>query len=191
MNEGIKGINLPKKGGSHKKKSPLSKKYAGFLNSGRTQPINVIKINRKHVHQEKQTPIIKVHKKTPPKKEKPRKKMSQPKEIKAGTSEGGKTHNSIKRVRSRGKRKSYVQRASTRKRRLHKKYTRNRRISLRCIPKNKKNIENVINASKNLSDKEIKEALFKKGITIKGSNNKLLRDMYLFSEFGGIRIHKN
>ena len=41
-----------------------------------------------------------------------------------------------------------------------------------------------------MSDKEIKEKLLKKGITIKSNKQQLLKDMYIFSELGGIKIHK-
>ena len=41
-----------------------------------------------------------------------------------------------------------------------------------------------------MSDKSLKEELLKDGIEIKSNKNGLLKDMYMFSQLGGIKIHK-
>ena len=45
--------------------------------------------------------------------------------------------------------------------------------------------------SNKLSDDKIKEKLLENGIELKSNNTKYLRDLYMFSELGGISIHKN
>ena len=41
-----------------------------------------------------------------------------------------------------------------------------------------------------MSDEEIKKSLLKSGIEIKGNHTQLMRDIYAFSNLGGIKIHK-
>ena len=41
-----------------------------------------------------------------------------------------------------------------------------------------------------MSDKTLKEELLKEGIEIKSNKKNLLKDMYMFSMMGGIKIHK-
>ena len=41
-----------------------------------------------------------------------------------------------------------------------------------------------------MSDNSIKNELLKNGIEIKGNHKKLMRDIYLFTNLGGIKIHK-
>ena len=41
-----------------------------------------------------------------------------------------------------------------------------------------------------MSDKSLKEELLKEGIEIKSNKKNLLKDMYMFSMMGGIKIHK-
>ena len=44
--------------------------------------------------------------------------------------------------------------------------------------------------AKEMSDDSIKQELLKSGIEIKGNQKKLMRDIYVFSNLGGIKIHK-
>ena len=91
-------------------------------------------------------------------------------------------------------RKKNLKRSSKRvssKNGLHRKYVNNRKVSLKCVPHNKKkNIDKILNSINTMSNKDIKEKLSKKGITIKSNKQQLLKDMYIFSELGGIKIHK-
>ena len=41
-----------------------------------------------------------------------------------------------------------------------------------------------------LSEEEMKKELLSNGIEIKGNKNKLLKDIYMFSSLGGIKIQK-
>ena len=41
-----------------------------------------------------------------------------------------------------------------------------------------------------MSDDEMKKDLLKQGIEIKSKNKKLLKDIYLFSSLGGIKVHR-
>ena len=95
---------------------------------------------------------------------------------------------STKRRVSRNKRS--LKRVAT-KQSLNKKYTKTRRVSLKCVPQNKeKDVDKVLESIKKMSDKSIKEKLSKNGIIINSNKKQLLRDMYVFSELGGIKIHK-
>ena len=137
-----------------------------------------------------------------PKKNEALKKNEAPKKI--GTpnkkiinikSKGNPLHKKVNRY----KKKSNIRRSNTRKsncnsnpkNKLHKKHTRSRRVSLRCSPKNKKkNMDKILKSVNKLSEDEMKKQLKKKGIDIKSNNKSLLKDIYLFSSLGGIRIHK-
>ena len=44
--------------------------------------------------------------------------------------------------------------------------------------------------AKKMSDESIKQELLKSGIVIKGNQKQLMRDIYVFSNLGGIKIHK-
>ena len=77
-----------------------------------------------------------------------------------------------------------------RKRRLSKRHTRGRRISLKNPSKKDKNVEKTMQKAKKMSDESIKQELLKSGIVIKGNQKQLMRDIYVFSNLGGIKIHK-
>jgi len=86
--------------------------------------------------------------------------------------------------------KRSTKRVSTKKG-LHKRFTNNRKVSLKCVPYDKKkDVNKVLESIKKMSDKSIKEKLLENGIIIKSNKKQLLRDMYVFSELGGIKIHK-
>jgi|TARA_B100001094_G_scaffold332623_1_gene405503 hypothetical protein len=87
--------------------------------------------------------------------------------------------------------KKSKKRSSKRRKTLHKKHTKSRRISFRCYPqKDNVNIDKMLKKVEKMSDENIKKELLKNGIEIKTNNNKLLKDMYMFSNMGGIRINK-
>ena len=199
-------------------RSPQSKKnYELFLNgntpknkkkSPKRSDIRVIKVSKKKevakpsvkevakpgvkevakpsVKEEKpqlKEPDVKVEVKNPPIKEDQTKKLI-PKHRKSRKS----NRHSRKSKKRNHKRSS--KRISS-KNKLHSKYVNNRKVSLKCVPHNKKkNIDKILTTINTMSDKEIKEKLLKKGITIKSNKQQLLKDMYIFSELGGIKIHK-
>ena len=77
------------------------------------------------------------------------------------------------------------------KNRLSKRHTIRRRVSLRNLSKKKgKNINQEIQLAKKMSDDKIKDELLKSGIIIKGNQQQLMRDIYVFSNLGGINIRK-
>ena len=77
------------------------------------------------------------------------------------------------------------------KNRLSKRHTVRRRVSLRNLSKKKgKNINQEIQLAKKMSDDKIKDELLKSGIIIKGNQQQLMRDIYVFSNLGGINIRK-
>jgi len=73
---------------------------------------------------------------------------------------------------------------------VHKRHTKSRKISLKCSPRKKKNIDKIFKSLGNMSDDEIKTELLKQGIEFKSNNKKLLKDIFLFSSLGGIKVHK-
>ena len=84
-----------------------------------------------------------------------------------------------------------MERKSKNSRKLNKKYTKNKKISFKCTPRNHKNYKNILDNIEKLSQNEIKKKLEKNGIKIKSDNKKLINDMYLLSSLGGIKIKKN
>ena len=80
----------------------------------------------------------------------------------------------------------------SKRRKLSQRHTRGRRISLKNSSKKKKgkNIDHEIQSAKRMSDDKIKEELLKSGIIIKGNQKQLMRDIYVFSNLGGINIRK-
>ena len=77
------------------------------------------------------------------------------------------------------------------KNRLSKRHTVRRRVSLRNLSKKKgKNINQEIQLAKKMSDYKVKDELLKSGIIIKGNQQQLMRDIYVFSNLGGINIRK-
>jgi hypothetical protein len=201
---------------SKKKKSPQSKKkYELFLNGdvqkkGRKQSpkrsdIRVIKVNKSKEGSNKEGPKDvkkegpKDVKKEGPKdvkKEGPKDvKKEGPKDVKKSKHPSPIKHRKSRKSNKHNRsRKKNLKRSSKRvssKTGLHRKYVNNRKVSLKCVPHNKKkDIDKILNSIHTMSTKDIKEKLSKKGITIKSNKQQLLKDMYIFSELGGIKIHK-
>ena len=178
-----------------KRKSPknnsLKNEYSEFLKKGKNVPdipkkvkkfspkknINITE-NRKNpifikTNNSKKKPVQKkpVQKKPEPKKPEPKKTGSRKRNIVS--------LNSKRRFSKKSKR-----------RKLDKKHTKSRKISFRCYPQKEKNIGDVMKKANKVSDDEMKKELLSNGIEIKGTKNKLLKDIYMFSLLGGIKIHK-
>ena len=98
------------------------------------------------------------------------------------------TIDSIKNINK--KKKISKGRRFSKKRKLHKKHTKSRRVSFRCYPQNTKNIDNIITKANNMSNDELRKELLNNGIEIKGNKSKLLKDIYMFSSLGGIKINR-
>ena len=83
----------------------------------------------------------------------------------------------------------------TKKSRINTGGSKNRRKSnkvnpFKCYPQNKKNINVVMEKVKKMDNDMIKKELLKDGIEIKSDKSNILRDMYIFSSMGGIKIHQ-
>ena len=78
----------------------------------------------------------------------------------------------------------------SKRRNLDKKHTKSRKISFRCYPQKEKNIGAVMKKADKVSTDEMKKELLSNGIEIKGTKNKLLKDIYMFSLLGGIKIKR-
>lgn len=76
------------------------------------------------------------------------------------------------------------------KKKLHKKHTKSRKISFTCYPQNNKNVNDVIKKADKMSNDQIKKELLNEGIEINSDKNKLLKDIYMFTSMGGIKINK-
>ena len=125
-------------------------------------------------------------KKPEPKKPEPKKpepKNPEPKKPEPKKPEPKKNNVSVK------SRKRFSKKSKRRKK-LDKKHTKSRKISFRCYPQKEKNIGDVIKKANKLSEEEMKKELLSNGIEIKGTKNKLLKDIYMFSSLGGIKIQK-
>jgi hypothetical protein len=74
------------------------------------------------------------------------------------------------------------------KRKLSRKHTREKRISIKCFPKNKKNIKDRMKGIEKMSKETMKQELRDNGIQIKGTQDSLVKDIYTVYSLGGIRI---
>ena len=81
-------------------------------------------------------------------------------------------------------------RQPSKKRSLNKKHTKSRRISFNCYSNNSKSLDKTINDANKLSENKMRENLQRNGISIKSKNKKLLKDLYIFSNMGGITVNK-
>ena len=73
---------------------------------------------------------------------------------------------------------------------MHKKHTKSRKISFTCYPQNNKNVNDVIKKAEKMTNDQIKKELLNEGIEINSDKNKLLKDIYMFTSMGGIKINK-
>ena len=184
-----------------KKKSPknisLSQKYRNFLINGgvsnksnktispkRSPHIKVVKKGRKVKKVEPVKKEGKVKKVEPVKKEAKKVEPVKKAEITIGK------HKHKGRSKHKFTKNSREKPNNSKRRRLHKRHTRNRRVSFRCTPRKNKDINKVLKSVDQMSDDKIKKELLKQGIEIKSNKKQLLKDIYLFSSMGGINVHK-
>ena len=141
---------------------------------------------------EKKQPEKKQPEKKQPEKKQPEKK--QPGKKQPGKKQPGKkqSEQTIKKMEGLKKplknRKNKSKRFS--KKKLHKKHTNSRRISFTCYTQNDRDINDIVKKANQMSNEEIREKLLNDGIEIKSNKNKLLKDIYMFSSLGGIKINK-
>ena len=206
-------IKVKKRRSNKERKSPISKSYSNYLKNKKSDDhkkkgkdivdikINVIKKNETSDITKKPE-----KKKEPEKKEPEKKKELMVKKEPVITKKPEKKKNSKKRVprrssrsqisikkqsSSRSNRKNRITRTSNRVSKKRRANNKSRRVSFRCYPQNKKkNLDKVIDKVNTMSDDSIKKELLKEGIEIKGNKKQLLKDIYMFSAMGGIKIHK-
>lgn len=78
----------------------------------------------------------------------------------------------------------------SRRKKLHRRHTNSRKVSLKCTPRKKKNIKKVFKTLETMNENDLKKELSKKGIEVKSNKKQLLEDIYVFSSLGGIKVHK-
>ena len=76
---------------------------------------------------------------------------------------------------------------NSKRKKIHRKITKTKHLSFKCSDKNV-DIKKIIKEAQTKSNNEIKEILKKKGIDIKSNKNKLLKDLYLFTNCGNINV---
>ena len=185
-----------------KKKSPknrsLKDEYAKFLkkdaSKGRRKVKNPSLKKKVNITENKKNPIFiktgtKKPKKPEPKKPPPKKPTPKKPEPKKPEQKKPVLRRSKKRSIISVKSKRRFSKKSKR-RKLDKKHTKSRKISFKCYPQKNKNIGDVMKKAEKLSEEQMKKELLSNGIEIKGTKNKLLKDIYMFSSLGGIKIQK-
>ena len=188
--EFLKKTKIKKSPRKKKIKTPSPKKKINIVEN-RKDPI-FIKTNdaKKNVQR------VSGRKKTEPKKPEPKKpepKKPEPKKTEPKKTEPKKPDPKKpdpKKVKNVVSLKSKRRFSKKKRRKLDKKHTNTRKISFRCYPQKDKNIGDVMKKANKVSDDEMKKELLSNGIEIKGTKNKLLKDIYMFSLLGGIKIQK-
>ena len=182
-----------------KKKTPkndsLKKEYIAFLknkskrrSNGRTKKSSSLKKKIKITENKKNPVFIKTDsKKISPKKVSSKKNKVQPKKTEPKKAEPKKTEPKNSVVSLKSKRRFSKK---SRRNKLDKKHTNTRKIYFRCYPQKEKNIGDVMEKANKMSEEQMKKELLSNGIEIKGTKNKLLKDIYMFSSLGGIKIQK-
>ena len=160
-----------------KKSSPLNKKIK--ITENKKDPV-FIKTESKKLS----------HKKVSPKKnkvphKKPETKKVEPKKVEPKKPETKKHKKNVVSLKSKRRFSK-----KSRRTKLDKKHTNSRKISFRCYPQKEKNIGDVMKKANKMSEEQMKKELLSNGIEIKGTKNKLLKDIYMFSSLGGIKIQK-
>ena len=175
-----------------KKSSPLNKKIK--ITENKKDPVFIKTGSKKLSHKKVSPKKNKVpHKKPEPKKVEPKKvehkkpetkkpETKKPEPKKPETKKHEKNVVSLKSKRRFSKK--------SRRTKLDKKHTNSRKISFRCYPQKEKNIGDVMKKANKMSEEQMKKELLSNGIEIKGTKNKLLKDIYMFSSLGGIKIQK-
>jgi hypothetical protein len=190
-------INKKKRG---KKKSPHTSSYGKFLKGKLPKPQMVLKTNdaNKIVVVKKKPKVVEPKPKIveqKPKVVEPKPKIveQKPKVVepkpKIVEQKPKVRRKSMKRSTKRPA-KRLSKRVIGKSRKLDRKHLKNRRVSFRCYSKNKKKVEDVMRSTKTMDQTTLKQKLKEKGIDIKSDQTSLIRDMYIFSELGGIHIKK-
>ena len=175
----IKGANRKKK-----KKSPLSETYSKFMNHQniKLSPSNSVKpvsLDNIRINVIKNPEIHKIPKKKPCKRARVIKNgVVDEKAILANKKCEEKVKEEKVKVKGTGKMKSKRKKKSKRKSKTFKR------------KKKSKSAKKEMEKAKELSDEFIKQELLKKGIEIKGNQKQLMRDIYVFSNMGGIKVRK-
>ena len=191
-----------------KKVKKVSPKKKISINDNRKNPIFIKTNNSKKMSPKKSKPNTKKPepKKPEPKKPEPKKpelKKPEPKNPEPKNPEPKNPEPKKQNTKKQNTKKSLTKKRDmvslkskrrfskkSKRRKLDKKHTKSRKISFRCYPQKEKNIGDVMKKANKVSDDEMKKELLSNGIEIKGTKNKLLKDIYMFSLLGGIKIQK-
>jgi hypothetical protein len=183
-------INVKRKSSKSPKKSPLSKDYKKFLK--RSKENVKVKVDKVKVDKEKVKKVdgIKVDlKNVQIKNDSLNSKVLRINKIngkKIVKVVNNKDNNKSKNKFTKKSQEKRNKRNSKRKK-IHRKITKTKHLSFKCTDKNV-DIKKIIKEAQTKSNNEIKEILKKKGIDIKSNKNKLLKDLYLFTNCGNINI---
>ena len=165
-----------------KKSSPLNKKIK--ITENKKDPVFIKTESKKLSHKKVSPKKNKVpHKKPETKKVEPKK--VEPKKVEPKKPETKKHKKNVVSLKSKRRFSK-----KSRRTKLDKKHTNSRKISFRCYPQKEKNIGDVMKKANKMSEEQMKKELLSNGIEIKGTKNKLLKDIYMFSSLGGIKIQK-
>ena len=184
-------INIKRKTSKSPKKSPLSKDYQKFLKRSKEKKevevdkkeiVKKLEVNKKDNDLRNKLKKILI-KKEPDNLQVLRIKNNDKKMIKVLNS---KDNNKSKNKFTKKSQEKKNKRNSKRKK-IHRKITKTKHLSFKCTDK-KLDLQKMLKEAQNKSNDEIKEILKKKGIDIKSNKNKLLKDLYLFTNCGNINI---
>ena len=183
-------INIKRKSSKSPKKSPLSKDYKKFLKRSKenvkekvdkvkvdkvkVDKVDGIKVDLKNVqikNDSLNSKVLRIN------------KINGKKIVKVVNN---KDNNKSKNKFTKKSQEKRNKRNSKRKK-IHRKITKTKHLSFKCTDKNV-DIKKIIKEAQTKSNNEIKEILKKKGIDIKSNKNKLLKDLYLFTNCGNINI---
>ena len=192
-------INVKSKSSKSPKKSPLSKDYKKFLKRSKEKlKVNTVKeipfkINHVKIYPSKVNHVKKIDeindKKVQIKNDSQNSKVLRINKIngkKIIKVVNEKDNNKSKNKFTKKSQEKKNKRNSKRKK-IHRKITKTKHLSFKCTDKNV-DIKKILKEAHTKSNNEIKEILKKKGIDIKSNKNKLLKDLYLFTNCGNINI---
>ena len=183
-------INIKRKSSKSPKKSPLSKDYKKFLKRSKEnvkEKVDKVKVDKEKV---KKVDGIKVDLKNVQIKNDSLNskvlrinKINGKKIVKVvNNKDNNKSKNKFTKKSQEKRNKS-----NSKRKKIHRKITKTKHLSFKCTDKNV-DIKKIIKEAQTKSNNEIKEILKKKGIDIKSNKNKLLKDLYLFTNCGNINI---
>ena len=184
-------INVKRKTSKSPKKSPLSKEYQMFLKRSKDKKYPKKDLIKKDLIKVDPKKGLKAdHKKVLIKKEDPKKvnvlRINKNNEKNIVKVIHNKDNNKSKNKFTKKSQEKRNKRNSKRKK-IHRKITKTKHLSFKCTDKNL-DIKKILKEAQSKSNNEIKEILKKKGIDIKSNKNKLLKDLYLFTNCGNINV---